>query len=189
MDKAEDGKNKVITDRFSSPLFDPRFIFEMLINFELISVNGEGGFVIPRKITHPSVRAILPKPDQQIGIAFGEALARWCVATGESKSAASANFDVLRQATDGRSDALTVLNDVTIKNVTTSDGKKKDGTAYTVFWVILSDDQKYGTLNKTIGDLAMREIGTGLQFCAKVRSGKKEGTFELVELEQTDLIP
>jgi hypothetical protein len=81
--KPADGqKGKVITDEFSSPLFDPRFIFEMLLNFETVARNGVGGFVIPRKITHPSIAAILPGENQQIGVATGEALARWCAAPG-----------------------------------------------------------------------------------------------------------
>lgn len=81
-------KNKVVTDEFSSPLFDPRFIFEMLINFECIARKNdqtglmEGGFVIPRKITHPSVAPLLPRENEQLGIKFGEALAAWCRAAG-----------------------------------------------------------------------------------------------------------
>ena len=84
--KDEKGKTVVITDEFSSPLFDQRFIFEMLINFETIAHDGVGGFVIPRKITHPSVAALLPGANQQITIATGEALARWCAAPGAAQA-------------------------------------------------------------------------------------------------------
>ena len=80
--KDERGKTTVFTDEFSSPLFDPRFIFEMLINFETVAHNGVGGYVIPRKITHPSVAALLPGENQQISVATGEALAKWCSAPG-----------------------------------------------------------------------------------------------------------
>lgn len=73
------GKNKVITDEFSTPLFDPRFIFEMLLNFETLNINGEGGFVYPVKITHPSIKALLPGPKEQIGVKHGAALAQWCI--------------------------------------------------------------------------------------------------------------
>lgn len=82
-------KNKVVTDEFSSPLFDHRFIFEMLVNFECVSrLNSqtglnEGGFVIARKITHPSVAKLLPNENEQIGIKFGEALAAWCASAGQ----------------------------------------------------------------------------------------------------------
>jgi hypothetical protein len=86
--KGDDGKNKVITDQFSSPLFDSRFIFEMLLNFETIGRDGIGGFVIPRKITHPSIRTLLPGPDQQITVEHGAALAQWCA--NPAKPAASA---------------------------------------------------------------------------------------------------
>lgn len=82
MVKQPDGKNKVITDDFSSPLFDPRFLFELLLNFETIAKDGKGGFVIPRKVTHPDIATLLPADGQQIGIAHGEALARWCAAPG-----------------------------------------------------------------------------------------------------------
>jgi hypothetical protein len=88
--KDEKGKTVVITDEFSSPLFDPRFIFEMLLNFETVAHDGVGGYVIPRKITHPSIAALLPKDGQQISIATGEALARWCAAPGAAPISSTA---------------------------------------------------------------------------------------------------
>lgn len=84
MEKGTNGKNTVITDDFSSPLADPRFIFEMLLNFETIAKDGAGGFVIPRKITHPSVAKLLPGPNEQIGFKHGELLAAWCRGAGEA---------------------------------------------------------------------------------------------------------
>lgn len=105
-------RSKVITDEFSSPLFDPRFIFEMLINFECVARKNqqtglmEGGFVIPRKITHPAVAKILPSEDQQIGIEFGKKLSDWCNSTaapsqGQStapaQSSSKKSADPLRQ--------------------------------------------------------------------------------------------
>lgn len=87
IDKGDDGKNRVITDKFSTPIFDQRFIFEMLVSLEMISQEGKGGYVVPLKITHPDVGALLPKPGQQIGIAHGQALARWCDSTGGSAPA------------------------------------------------------------------------------------------------------
>jgi hypothetical protein len=95
--KPENGqKGKVITDEFSSPLFDPRFIFEMLLNFETVSKPGkdgnlEGGFVIARKVTHPSISALLPSPSDQISVSTGEALARWCNAPGSASDSASSS--------------------------------------------------------------------------------------------------
>jgi hypothetical protein len=81
--KAASGKTTVVTDDFSTPLFDPRFIFELLLNFEtLVGANGQGGYVIPRKITHPSIAPLLPQEGQQIGVATGEALAKWCASPG-----------------------------------------------------------------------------------------------------------
>jgi hypothetical protein len=74
----EGGKSKVITDEFSSPIFDQRFIFELLVNFETVSRDGVGGFVIPRKITHPAIADLLPRENEQLSIKHGEAIARWC---------------------------------------------------------------------------------------------------------------
>jgi hypothetical protein len=182
MEKGDDNKSKVITDKFSSPLFDQRFLFEMLISMETIAVNGEGGFVIPRKITHPSVRAILPKENQQIGIAFGEALAKWCAAPGgESKPVTSANFDALRQAAEGKA---IELPDVEIKDVVSEKWKDKD-----VYKITFSNGQCCKTLDTTIGKMAMAEIETGLRFMATYRPGTKSGSFELLTLEPMDIVP
>lgn len=89
--KPEPGqKAKVVTDEFSSPLFDSRFIFEMLLNFETVAHNGVGGFVVPRKITHPSIAALLPGENEQIGEKHGAALAKWCASPGQAPSALAA---------------------------------------------------------------------------------------------------
>lgn len=80
--KGDDGKNKVVTDQFSSPLFDPRFIFEMLINMETINRDGKGGYVYIVKCTHPSIAPLLPSDSEQVGVKHGEAMAKWCAAPG-----------------------------------------------------------------------------------------------------------
>lgn len=84
--KDAQGKNRVVTDEFSSPLFDPRFIFELLVNFETIAIDGQGGYTIPRKITHPQIAPLLPRSDEQIGIKHGEAIAKWCAAPSGGKA-------------------------------------------------------------------------------------------------------
>jgi hypothetical protein len=117
--KPENGqKGKVITDEFSTPLFDPRFIFEMLLNFETLAHNGVGGYVVPRKITHPSIAALLPGQNEQIGIKHGEALAAWCASAG-SPVGVSASVDVkapVKQATDAtRKWMLAQLADLHVK--------------------------------------------------------------------------
>lgn len=97
--KGDDGKGKVITDQFSSPIFDPRFIYELLLNFETVSRDGKGGYVIPRKITHPSIAALLPKENEQISCSHGEALAKWCASGGIGGAAgASASVSVAEEA-------------------------------------------------------------------------------------------
>lgn len=112
----DDGKKRVITDKFSTPLFDPRFIFEMLINFECYAKDGQGGYVIPRKITHPGVAPLLPKDNEQLGIKHGELLAQWCANAGGSKPAQSSLpsrdklakefFELTRQKHNGDAVAL-----------------------------------------------------------------------------------
>lgn len=79
----ENGKTVVHTDKFSSPIADPRFIFEMLIHAETFAQPNEaghmiGGFLRITKITHHDVIGLLPKAGEQIGIKHGEALAKWC---------------------------------------------------------------------------------------------------------------
>jgi hypothetical protein len=60
----------------------------MLLNFETVAHDGVGGYVIPRKITHPSIAALLPGPGVQIGVGHGEALAAWCRAGGSPSAKA-----------------------------------------------------------------------------------------------------
>ena len=78
MEKGKDGKNVVVHDEWSSPLYDPRFLFELLLCLETVAHDGQGGFVIPRKVTHPTIAKMLPARDQQISEAHGKALAEWC---------------------------------------------------------------------------------------------------------------
>ncbi len=87
MVKNDQGKNVVVTDQFSTPIFDSKFIYELLLNLETYSKNGQGGYVIPRKITHPSLAGLLPKENEQVGIAHGTALAAWCAGTPTAKPA------------------------------------------------------------------------------------------------------
>src|SRR6185369_4310183 len=68
MVKNSEGKNTVITDQFTTPIFDSKFIYELLLNLETYSKDGQGGYVIPRKITHPSLANLLPKPNEQISV-------------------------------------------------------------------------------------------------------------------------
>lgn len=81
-------KNVVVTDEFCSPLFDSRFIFEMLINGEVMSDgNGEGGYLRLEKVTHRDLRTCLPAKGEQISIEHGEAMAKWCATPGKAESA------------------------------------------------------------------------------------------------------
>ena len=84
IEKGEPGKKtEVHTDKFCSPIGDPRFIFEMLIHAECIAKPDSegrmiGGYLRVTKITHQDVIAMLPDAGEQIGVKHGELLARWC---------------------------------------------------------------------------------------------------------------
>ena len=85
---AKTRKNIVVTDDFSTPIFDNKFIFELLINGEVHSNDkGEGGYLRIGKITHPDLRSCLPKDGEQLGIKHGEAMSKWCSAPGNPESA------------------------------------------------------------------------------------------------------
>lgn len=112
----EDGqKTKVITDDFCTPDFDKKFIFELLLNLETVCWQGEGGYVIPRKITHPAIGEMLPKESEQIGIAHGRALAEWCAAgkmsAPQKPKGDPERADLRRQIWDAAKDHPKIQND------------------------------------------------------------------------------
>lgn len=81
MQRNEKGYNEVVTDEATSPIFEKNFPFEMHVCVELVQVDGKGGFVrYPRpyaKVSHEDIRRLMPADDEQLGIAHGEAFARW----------------------------------------------------------------------------------------------------------------
>lgn len=60
------------------PIFDKRFIFEMLINGEVYAKEGKGGYVNFKKITHQNLSTCLPKSNQQVTVEHGRMIAEWC---------------------------------------------------------------------------------------------------------------
>lgn len=94
--KDDNKKTQVITDDWSSPIYDPRFIFEMLISAEVYSVNGVGGFLHITKITHEDLFGCLPKDGEQVSAKHGELLAQWCASPGKPASAPAAAPDGLK---------------------------------------------------------------------------------------------
>lgn len=84
------GKTEVFTDKFCSPIGDPRFIFELLIHAECIAKENDqghmvGGYLRLTKVSRTEIIPLLPGTDEQVGIKHGEALAAWCA--GGSKPA------------------------------------------------------------------------------------------------------
>lgn len=93
MEKGEGGgsKTKVVTDKFTTPICDPRFVFELLLCAEVFAnEKGEGGFPAFTKVSHPLIWDALPKEGEQFGIEHGKALAKWCNGETRTKPAAPA---------------------------------------------------------------------------------------------------
>lgn len=107
-----DGKTVVRTDDFTTPIMDPRFIFEMLLNFECFAKGRVGGFVNVTKITHHDIGEIMPKDGDQIGQKHGELLAAWCNQGTAVKPVNSAAVNG-NGAPDQRKILLTKLRDMT----------------------------------------------------------------------------
>src|SRR5512138_1497810 len=77
------GKTEVFTDKFCSPIGDPRFIFELLIHAECIAKENDqghmvGGYLRLTKVSRQEIIPLLPGPNEQVGIKHGAALAEWC---------------------------------------------------------------------------------------------------------------
>ena len=82
IDQKKGEKTRVVTDDFTTPDFDKKFVFEMLVNLETQLVDGKPGCVVVRKWSHADLLKCLPGPGQQLGVEHGAAIARWCAGTG-----------------------------------------------------------------------------------------------------------
>lgn len=87
IDKKPGEKTKVTRDEFTTPIFDSRFIFEMLVNLETIKVNGKPGCAWPTKWTHNDLLKCLPAEGEQIAVEHGEKIAQWCAQSGTNAPA------------------------------------------------------------------------------------------------------
>jgi len=109
-----DGKNIIITDKTTSPIFDKNFIFESHIAIEVFQRDGAGGFIrfpMPyAKTSHADMRALLPKPEvEQLTVEHGAALAAWCSAPkGPGTSTA-------KKSEDGKGPLLKQIRDLTVE--------------------------------------------------------------------------
>lgn len=105
------GKIKVEMSAEPEPIFDPRFIFEMLINGEVFA-NDEamGGFFRAKKITHHSLRGCLPVDGEQFGVKHGEAIAQWAADPGSARQAARAPAKASQNPEILRAKILTLLD-------------------------------------------------------------------------------
>lgn len=78
MGKDSNGKTTVSTSEWPEPIYDPRFIFELLIHAEVYQKEGRGGFLRITKLSREETRQCLPGSDRQLSVEHGESLARWC---------------------------------------------------------------------------------------------------------------
>lgn len=83
MEKDAKGKNAVITDSNTTPIFEKNFVFEAHIAVEMFPKEGVGGYIrYPwpyAKVSHPGIRKILPDAgDGQLSFDTGAKLAEWC---------------------------------------------------------------------------------------------------------------
>jgi hypothetical protein len=91
--KDDKGKSQIVTSKTTLPIFDKKLIFEALIAFETYQEEGRGGLIrMPyphAKISHPSLGAILPKPEtERMSQAHGAAIAAWCNNAGKPPTSA-----------------------------------------------------------------------------------------------------
>lgn len=89
MDRKPGEKTAVIRDEFTTPIYDSRFIFEMLVNLETIKADGKPGCVWPTKWTHNDLLKCLPAQGEQIGVEHGAKIAQWCAQSGTGTTPAT----------------------------------------------------------------------------------------------------
>lgn len=93
--KDERGKTAIVKDDYTTPIQADDFIFEMTAHCEILQKHN----VIVTKCSHPTLRDCFPGDrTEPIGIAHGEALARWCEAAAPSKPAVAANDPKAKRA-------------------------------------------------------------------------------------------
>lgn len=83
MERDKEGKNVVVMDADTSPIFDGKFIFEMHVAMEIVQHDGKGGFVrfpMPyAKTSHADLRGLLPESDKaQLTVEHGQRIIEWC---------------------------------------------------------------------------------------------------------------
>ncbi len=88
-------KQEITISERPMPIFDKKFIFEMLIYGEVFAKNGVGGYSHIDKSSHPKITGILPGENKQLDIKHGVDVALWCndgvgVASAEKESLPSA---------------------------------------------------------------------------------------------------
>lgn len=139
----ESGKTVVSTDKFTTPIFDHHFIFELLLNGEVLKVDEKPGCINWTKVTHPDVAKLLPKPGEQYTIAHGEAIARWCKGerTQTTTQPAKRAADPLATAKQKMWAMLTEIHEGK-----TDDGAKEAVRRRLVSWNILQPGQNLSDL-------------------------------------------
>lgn len=101
MEKDQSGRNTVVSDKHTTPIFDTEMIFQMHVAMEVYSIDGIGGHVdFPNpyaKTSHRDIRALLPKQGDQLTVEHGIALAKWCSTPGTGTVQSTTTADPKRE--------------------------------------------------------------------------------------------
>lgn len=152
--KDSKGKTVVVTDDFSTPLFDHRFIFEMLINGEVFANDkGEGGYLRIGKVTHPKLRPCLPSQGTQISVEHGKMIAEWCASPGTKPVEKEPELHP-SQLDDELKNVITGVAKVS---------KHKNGTDGFTFRILGNGDVIYTVDSEDLANLAKTANGSGLE--------------------------
>ncbi len=149
----ENGKTAITTDKFSSPIQDPRFIFEMLIHAECIAKENAqghmvGGYLRLTKVSRSEIIPLLPGPDQQVGIQHGTALAAWCAGTPVAKSATTQVAEAFPHTESKTANAATLKRKLWDITANYHLGSKEKLNQFLIDEMFIQDDESLATLTE-----------------------------------------
>ncbi len=162
IDKGSDGKTQVHTDKFCSPIGDPRFIFELLIHAECLAKENEqghmvGGYLRLTKVSRTEIIPLLPGPNEQVGVKHGEQLAAWCAGTPTAKPA-------IAPKTESKTDSSTAALKRKLWEMTGAYhmGSKEKLNQFLIDENFIADDQTVGGLTADQLSVTIGKVGDWL---------------------------
>lgn len=162
MEKNEKGKNIVVTDKTTTPVFDKKFVFETDVAVEVFQKDGAGGYIrFPypyAKVSHEDIRAILPTSGVgQLSIEIGAALAHWCASRGKAPSngvpkSASVPAVPVRVPVSERT---TLVREIWDKTTAVHGDNKTNGKHALTLWL---REEKFITAEETLENLSVDRL-------------------------------